>query len=126
MGVTYKKDVKDLRKSPALDIIGILRGKKISVFYHDPLIPYLKLHSINLKSVDLNAKNLKKFDCVIIATDHSQIDYRFLLKNSHFIFDTRNVYAKTKSRKVVRLQNVEHNLNKKGFWTNLTFKEELL
>jgi len=104
IGATYKKDIKDLRQSPALDIIAILENNRIKVSYHDPLIPYLKVHStINLKSIDLTVRNLSQFDCVIIATDHSNIDYKFLLQHSRLIFDTRNVYAGTKSHKVIRL-----------------------
>jgi len=103
IGVTYKKDIKDLRKSPPLDIIEILQKKKISVSYHDPLIPYLKIGNINLKSVVLNAGNLKKFSCVIIATDHSKVPYNFLRKNAKLIFDTRNVYKNIRDKKIVKL-----------------------
>jgi len=103
IGVTYKRDVKDLRKSPALDIIDIFQKKNISVSYYDPLIPYLKLNHIDLKSIRLNAKTLNVFDCVVIATDHSSVDYNFVLKNSQLIFDTRNVYHGKKNDKVVRL-----------------------
>jgi UDP-N-acetyl-D-glucosamine dehydrogenase len=103
IGVTYKKNIKDLRKSPALDIIEILQRNNVWVSYHDPLIPYLKFNHTNLKSVDLNKKNLNKFDCVVIATEHSSIDYKFLLKNSQMIFDVRNVFKNIKSDKVIRL-----------------------
>ncbi|MFH0913334.1 MAG: nucleotide sugar dehydrogenase [Candidatus Omnitrophota bacterium] len=103
VGVTYKKDIKDLRKSPALDIIEILQKNNISVSYYDPLIPYLKFNHTNLKSIRLNRGNLKKFDCVVISTEHSNIDYQFLLKNSRAIFDTRNVLKGIKNEKVVRL-----------------------
>jgi UDP-N-acetyl-D-glucosamine dehydrogenase len=103
IGVTYKKDIKDLRKSPPLDIIEILQKRKINVAYHDPLIPYLKIENINLKSVALNAGNLKKFDCVVIATDHSKVPYNFLRKNAKLIFDTRNVYKNIRDKKIVRL-----------------------
>lgn len=103
VGVTYKKDVKDLRKSPALDIIGILKEKKAGVSYYDPLIPYLHIHGINLKSINLNKNILAKFDCVVIVSDHSCIDYEFLLKSSRLIFDTRNVYKGVQSNKLFRL-----------------------
>jgi UDP-N-acetyl-D-glucosamine dehydrogenase len=103
IGVTYKKDIKDLRKSPALDIIEILQKNNTSVSYHDPLIPYLKLNHINLKSVALNKGVIKKFDCVVIATEHSNVDYKLLLKDSRMIFDVRNVYQGLKSNKVIRL-----------------------
>lgn len=104
IGVTYKKDIKDLRKSPALDIIDIFQKRNISVSYYDPLIPYLKLnHLINFKSIDLNKNNLSRFDCVVIATDHSTLDYDFILKNSKLILDTRNVYRAIKANKVIKL-----------------------
>ncbi len=103
MGVTYKKDIKDLRKSPPLDIIDILQKHNSGVFYYDPLIPYLKLNHINLESIKLTVGNLAKFDCVIIATDHSSLDYAFILKNSRLIFDTRNVYKGRNGNKVFRL-----------------------
>lgn len=103
VGVTYKKDVKDLRKSPALDIIEILQKRKVSVAYYDPLIPYLKLNHIDLRSVDLNKDNLNKFDCILIATDHSAVDYGFILKNAKLIFDTRNVYKGVCDKKIVKL-----------------------
>ena len=103
LGATYKKDIKDLRKSPALDIIDILLKNKIKVDYFDPLIPYLKFNHINLKSIKLDSRHLEKFDCVIIATDHTGLDYALILKNSKLIFDARNVYAGIKDRKVVKL-----------------------
>ncbi|MCM8799523.1 MAG: nucleotide sugar dehydrogenase [Candidatus Omnitrophica bacterium] len=103
IGVTYKKDVKDLRKSPVLDIIEILQKNDIKVAYYDPLIPYLKINNINLKASELKKEILNKFDCVIIATDHSNIDYKFILDNSSLIFDTRNVYRGIDDRRIVRL-----------------------
>lgn len=103
VGVTYKKDIKDLRKSPALDIIEILRKAKAQVAYHDPLVPYLKFPNLNLKSLALNKANLKKFDCTIIATNHSSLDYGLILNNAKSIFDTRNVYIGKANRNIVRL-----------------------
>ncbi len=104
VGVTYKKDIKDLRKSPAIDIIDIFQKKGIPVSYYDPLIPYLKLnHIINLKGIDLTQQELRKFTCVVIATDHSSLDYDFILKNSRLIFDTRNVYRNLNCAKVIKL-----------------------
>jgi len=103
VGVTYKKDVRDLRKSPSIDMIDIFQKKGVSVAYHDPLIPYLKLNGINLKSMPIDKHNLRKFDCVVIATDHSVLDYGFILKNARLVFDARNVYQGRASGKVVRL-----------------------
>ncbi len=103
VGVTYKKDIKDLRKSPSLDIIDTLQKRNVKVSYFDPLIPYLKLNHINLRSIKLKKNSLEKFDCTVIATDHSNINYDFILKNSKLIFDTRNVYRGFKNSKVIKL-----------------------
>ncbi len=103
VGVTYKKDIKDLRKSPALDIIEILQKERALVSYHDPLIPYLKLNQINLKSLELKKAHLNRFDCVLIATDHSTVNYAFILRNAKLLFDTRNIYPYAKDKKVQRL-----------------------
>ncbi|MFH1578245.1 MAG: nucleotide sugar dehydrogenase [Candidatus Omnitrophota bacterium] len=103
IGVTYKRDVKDLRKSPALDVIDILKNRNIRVNYHDPIIPYLRINHIRLNSIKLTKENLGRFDCVAILTDHSGVNYNFLLKNSRLIFDTRNIYAARKHRKIIKL-----------------------
>ena len=94
LGVTYKKDVKDLRESPALDIIEDLIKQKARVDYYDPFIPYLSIHGINLKNIKLTKVNLRKYDCLILVTDHSKINYKFIQKNARLILDTRNVYKK--------------------------------
>jgi UDP-N-acetyl-D-glucosamine dehydrogenase len=103
VGVTYKKDIKDLRKSPGIDIIDILQKRDVTVSYFDPLIPYLKLNRINLRSIELKKARLADYDCVVIATDHSNVDYDFILKNSKLIFDTRCIYKDSKDKKVVIL-----------------------
>lgn len=102
LGATYKNDVKDLRKSPSLDILELLLKSKTAVSYHDPYIPYLKFPHIDLKSVALTKNNLSQFDVVIVVTDHRCVNYNFILKNSKIIFDTRNVFKKP-NRKVVKL-----------------------
>lgn len=103
VGVTYKKDIKDLRKSPSIDIINSLKKQGAKISYTDPLIPFLKLGGLDLKSVELNAKKIKEFDCCLIATDHKKFDYAGLLKNAKFIFDSRNVYRGKHCEKVERL-----------------------
>jgi len=102
LGVTYKKDVKDLRESPALDIIEELRKRKAKVDYSDPLIPHLKINGIDLKSIFLSCSKLQKYDCVAIITNHSKVNYDFLRRNAKLIFDTRNVYKKDYNN-IVRL-----------------------
>jgi len=92
MGVAYKKDVKDLRESPAIEIIEALHKGKANVSFYDPFLPYLKIYEIDLKQIKINKKNLKTFDCVIIVTDHSNVDYGLIKNNAKLIFDTRNIY----------------------------------
>jgi len=95
LGVTYKKDVKDLRESPALEIIEYLSHKKAKVSFCDPYIPYIKLNGIDLKGVSLTKENLKKFDCVVLVTDHTDVDYIMVQQSAKLIFDTRNVFKGT-------------------------------
>jgi UDP-N-acetyl-D-glucosamine dehydrogenase len=105
IGTAYKKDVKDLRESPAIEIISILQNEKAHVSYYDPYLSYLKIDSIDLKSVRFNRKSFSDKDCVVIVTDHSNVDYGFILKHSSLIIDTRNVFKNVKGKKdkVVRL-----------------------
>ncbi|MBP7056421.1 MAG: nucleotide sugar dehydrogenase [Candidatus Omnitrophica bacterium] len=98
MGVAYKKDVKDLRESPALEIIDILIKKGSIVSYHDPYLPYLRIFGINLKGLEFNADAFKDSDCVVIVADHSNIDYGFVAKYSPLIIDTRNALKDVKVR----------------------------
>lgn len=92
LGVAYKKDVKDLRESPALDIIKELSEEKAKISYFDPFFPYLNIDDINLKCVKLDKKTLSKVDCVLLITDHTGVNYDFVRFNSRLIFDTRHVY----------------------------------
>ncbi|MDP2927226.1 MAG: nucleotide sugar dehydrogenase [Candidatus Omnitrophota bacterium] len=103
IGVTYKKDIKDLRKSPSIDVINSLKRQGAKISYSDPLIPYLKLEGLDLESVALSAKKIKEFDACIIATDHAGVNYAALLKNAKFIFDSRNVFKGKYAEKVERL-----------------------
>lgn len=103
LGVTYKKDVKDLRKSPGIEVIRALKKRGAAVSYSDPFIPFLKLKDIDLRSVVLSNQNIKMFDCILIAADHSSVDYKGLLKSAKLIFDSRNVFKGIHKEKVERL-----------------------
>ena len=104
VGVAYKKDVKDLRESPALEVIDLLVKKGALVSYYDPLLPYLKIGGINLKRVPFDKNSFSDSDCVVIVTDHSDVDYGFIAKNSKLIVDTRNVLKGIKKRSnIIRL-----------------------
>ena len=103
IGVTYKKDIKDLRKSPSIDVINSLKRQGAKISYSDPLIPFLRREGLDLESVNLTAKKIKEFDCCVIATDHTKVNYADLLKNAKFIFDSRNVFKGKHAEKVERL-----------------------
>ena len=96
MGVAYKKDIGDVRESPALSIIERLRAKGANVRYHDPFVPALHFdegHSGDnepLESVSFIDEELQATDCVVIVTDHSQFDYQRLCRQVSLIVDTRN------------------------------------
>jgi UDP-N-acetyl-D-glucosamine dehydrogenase len=102
VGAAYKKDVKDLRESPAIEIIETLQARGVNVSFYDPFLPYLKIHEIDLKRIEISSKSLKTFDCVIIVTDHTKVDYSFIKKHAKLIFDTRNVY-KQGGKNIIRL-----------------------
>jgi UDP-N-acetyl-D-glucosamine dehydrogenase len=90
IGITYKKDVNDVRESPALEIITLLRRRGAEVSYTDPFAPSVALDSTVLESEPLIGELLKKCDMALIVTDHSQFDYRQIVDDSSLVFDTRN------------------------------------
>ncbi len=90
LGVAYKKDVSDTRESPALDILEMLEGKGADVNYHDPYVPLLRQDHRKMRSVGLTPENVRAADCVAIITDHSNIDYRWVVDHARCIVDTRN------------------------------------
>ena len=95
IGAAYKPDVDDVRESPALTIIRLLHSKLARVSYHDPWVPRLRSRHLEreMLSVELTAETLKAADAVIIVTDHSRIDYQFIVRNARLIIDTRNATA---------------------------------
>ncbi|HLF17958.1 MAG TPA: nucleotide sugar dehydrogenase [Candidatus Omnitrophota bacterium] len=102
LGVTYKRDVHDLRKSPVLKLIELLQSRRCSVSYHDPLIPFLKIGAIDLRSIALTRNNLKKYDCVAVAVDHSAVNYSSVFQHARLIYDIRNVYRGKQNQKIIR------------------------
>lgn len=95
LGVAYKKNVDDPRESPAFTIIEALEEMGAEVSYHDPFVPALppNRHAMHLTSQPLTAEFLNEQDCVVIVTDHTNVDYRFLVDHSRLIVDTRNATA---------------------------------
>jgi len=95
LGVSYKKNVDDDRESPAFEIMKLLKEKNIRFQYNDPYFPILRKGrnlKFSKKSILLNKKNLKKFDAILVVTDHDLYDYKFIYENSKKIFDARGVY----------------------------------
>jgi UDP-N-acetyl-D-glucosamine dehydrogenase len=98
LGVTYKRNINDLRESPALDIIKLLKNKGAEISFHDPYVA--SIHEADgVKKVELNEQVLHMADCVVVVTDHSNFDYPWIVKHSQLIVDTRNA---TKGIKVGR------------------------
>ena len=93
VGVAYKRDIDDLRESPALDVIRLLERMGAVVRYHDPYIPELHEDSVALKSVPLTPETVRSADCVVIVTDHSNLDYAMLAREARALVDTRHVVA---------------------------------
>ncbi|GAG62922.1 unnamed protein product [marine sediment metagenome] len=102
LGVAYKKDINDVRMSPALKLIELLQEKGANVCYNDPYVPIINISGIILKSVLLKKHLFDKIDCVVITTDHSSYDYKWISENSKLILDTKNA-MKGKSETVVKL-----------------------
>ncbi len=93
LGLAYKKDIDDTRESPSLKLIELLMDKGARVDFNDPYIPRTKkmrMYDLKKSSVTVTKDSLKKYDCVVIATDHSAYDYAFILKHASLIVDTRN------------------------------------
>ena len=91
IGVAYKKDIDDVRESPALDIIRLLRQQGAIVQYHDPFVPEVLEDGQSMQSVELTPDVVRSADCVVLATDHSNVDYDMLRTEANGIVDTRNV-----------------------------------
>ncbi|MBW3552578.1 MAG: nucleotide sugar dehydrogenase [Gemmatimonadetes bacterium] len=103
LGVSYKKDIGDVRESPALDIIRMLHEKGARLEYHDPFVPELREDGIRLRSQPLTNEALSEADCVVIVTDHSAVDYSDVVAAARLVVDTRNATAGMASPKLVRL-----------------------
>ncbi len=95
LGVAYKKNVDDMRESPSVHIMDILRQKGALVDYSDPYVsffPKLRKFSFDLESVHLSPENINRYDCLLLATDHDDFDYEMIQKHAKLIVDTRGRY----------------------------------
>ena len=96
LGITYKKDIPDLRESPALEIIQLLLKKGARVNYSDPFVKEIELSGKKLKSKKITRKLLEKVDCLVLATDHSAFDYQLIKSSPALKIDTRGVLRRLK------------------------------
>ena len=103
LGMAYKKDIDDLRESPALDVYEYLESRGAKVSYYDPYIPQFKWDNGIVKSKVFSDKLIKSQDCVVILTAHSNIDYKSIVKNAKLVVDTRNATKGMKNKKIVKL-----------------------
>jgi UDP-N-acetyl-D-glucosamine dehydrogenase len=114
LGVAYKRDIDDVRESPALSIIDRLRTKGCEVSYHDPFVRELRFDDAHtessgapLSSIELSDEQIKASDCVVIVTNHSQIDYRRIVELARLVVDTRNALngdlRRASSARIIRL-----------------------
>jgi UDP-N-acetyl-D-glucosamine dehydrogenase len=101
MGVAYKRDIDDMRESPALDVMLLLQKRGATLSYSDPHVPVLKVDGLNLAAQPEIAA--AEADCVVIITDHSAFDYPALANRSRLIVDTRNALRGMTGAHIVRL-----------------------
>ena len=105
LGVAYKPDISDVRESPSLDVIGLLRAKGATVEYYDPHVPSIEHEGWGLRSVPDLDEASRRADCVVVITNHSSVDYRRLAETASLVFDSRNALraAGVVSDRVIRL-----------------------
>jgi UDP-N-acetyl-D-glucosamine dehydrogenase len=104
LGLAYKKDIDDIRESPSIELIELLKAHGAKVDYNDPYIPKThkqREHNLGMSSKPVSPRMLKSYDVVLIATDHSDYDYRMIVKNAKLVIDTRNATAKIRNKKNV-------------------------
>ena len=99
LGVAYKKDIDDIRESPALDVIRLLEQRGAIVKYHDPHVPKLHEDGVELESIALTADMLHGTDCVVIVTDHTGLDYPLVAREAKLVVDTRHALPAGARRK---------------------------
>src|SRR5262249_3714943 len=105
LGVTYKRDVNDVRESPALEIIRLLGEKGASVSYADPFVPQLAVGELKLVASPLTPETLSSSHCVVVVTDHRAFDYEAIARDAPLVVDVRNALSHVRERRsnIVRL-----------------------
>jgi UDP-N-acetyl-D-glucosamine dehydrogenase len=98
IGVAYKKDIDDIRESPALDVIRLLVQHGATVRYHDPHVAHVRDDGIDLHSVPLSREALATADCTVIVTDHAAVDYALIARHARAVVDTRNALPRGREK----------------------------
>ncbi len=101
MGVAYKRDIADMRESPALDVMLLLKRRGAVLAYSDPYVPAVRIDGVDLAAAPEESAGAA--DCVVIVTDHSAFDYPALVNRARLVVDTRNALKGVTSKKIVRL-----------------------
>jgi UDP-N-acetyl-D-glucosamine dehydrogenase len=94
LGIAYKRDIDDVRESPALDVIRLLEGQGAEVAYHDPHVPHYQEDGHSRESVDLTAAELQRSDAVVVVTDHQAVDYGLVVRHAAIVVDSRNATSR--------------------------------
>lgn len=99
LGVAYKKDIDDYRESPAIDVIRLLQREKVNVAYYDPYIDSFTEHGLTMSSTPISEDLIARHDLILIATDHSELDYEWVVEKARHVFDTRNATKNVKANR---------------------------
>jgi UDP-N-acetyl-D-glucosamine dehydrogenase len=102
LGVAYKRDIEDVRESPALDVIQLLQRRGAVISFSDPYVPRIQVDGTNLQSEE-TLTGIEAADCVVVITNHSEFDYAAIVQHSKLVVDTRNALKAYHSEKIVRL-----------------------
>jgi len=96
LGIAYKKNIDDMRESPSVRLMELLRLKGALIDYSDPYLPVfpkMREHYFDLKSIPISARSISAYDCILVATNHDLFDYELILKHANLIVDTRGVFT---------------------------------
>ncbi|MDI6692636.1 MAG: nucleotide sugar dehydrogenase [Anaerosomatales bacterium] len=103
VGVAYKADIDDMRESPAIKVIELLRAKGADVVYHDPYVPELVVDGLAVPHVALDAGTVSSADALVVVTNHSNVDYGLIAEHARLVLDTRNAMRDHRTERVVLL-----------------------
>ena len=102
LGIAYKRDIDDVRESPALDVMHLLQKRGATVTYSDPFVPSVQIDGAQILASEMEAA-LPQADCVVIITDHSSVDYKAVVRDAQLVVDTRNALRGIASDNIIRL-----------------------